>query len=425
MRRYNQRAPFPWSIETALLFLVSLGSSWIDAFVLPPSHSSFSKWQQSNNRGLSSSSKETLDSAQIQWDLFQKHHIGNFKGIWTTYDYMGDVKLETMASVDSQFLDDNNTTIGVVHNIVQGSVQSDCDTCFDSANVKTIPVAQYTKDNLQQYKVRLGANGMVVGPSLLKSGAMATECVLRYGDARVRVILQHAPVWSQNQGVGPPDGLKVVRVLVSKETVRDQPPTPASEVELSHNQPQQQHETNILFTKPTPPFAWHKQWAGTSWTWGVDSGDRGWSMELDANSDDAWHGSAPVELWNLRQNTVFVQSPRILTNLGVLRVAWLASPSTMLRLEAGVQVLQPLVEDDEVIGFAPPTLATFRCDVLKNVGELEGQPTFVEQSQALESGPVATAAKPLQVREDDSDKTDGKDDSKDSGLDAIRNALQL
>jgi hypothetical protein len=50
----------------------------------------------------SSASMEEGSSAEEdterQWDLFQRHHaIGSWKGIWTSYDYLGDVVDTTVA----------------------------------------------------------------------------------------------------------------------------------------------------------------------------------------------------------------------------------------------------------------------------------------------------------------------------------------
>lgn len=82
---------------------------------------------------------------------------------------MGDVVLESIASVDLQQTDEER--IDVSHTIVQGATRSNCATCFDSMDSKTIPVASYVPDNLLNRKVKLGSNGMVIGPSLLRSGA--------------------------------------------------------------------------------------------------------------------------------------------------------------------------------------------------------------------------------------------------------------
>lgn len=118
------------------------------------------------------------NESMIQWELFQKYHAkGSWKGTWTTYDYLGDVQLETIASVNYEH--DNDNTIRQSHTIVVGATQSDCETCFDSMETKDMPVATYTPNDMK--KSRLGACGMVNGPSLLRNGASTSDplCMLR------------------------------------------------------------------------------------------------------------------------------------------------------------------------------------------------------------------------------------------------------
>lgn len=212
------------------------------------------------------------EDAQVQWDLFRKHHaLGSWRGTWNTHNYMGDVIDSTVASVDLD-LDPSGTSCAQTHKIVAGSVQSDCETCFDSDDVKSFPVAQYSLGNIGRN--RLASVGMVIGPSLLRSGAMSTELILRHGDGRVRVVFQHAPVWEAGVEPGscPPQGLKLFRTMVSREALRSGPPTASAE-EADPPKP-----GNPKFFRGVPPFHWHKRWAGTSWTWGPTTGDRGWSI---------------------------------------------------------------------------------------------------------------------------------------------------
>lgn len=144
-------------------------------------------------RLASSSIPSEANDAALQWELFNKHHAkGSWKGLWTTYDFIGDVIDETVASVD---LISKGEAIEHTHTIVVGAKRSDCATCFDSMETKTLPVAKYTPSDLK--KSRLAACSMVCGPTVLRSGAMSTELVLNHGDGRVRVIFQHAPVWEQ------------------------------------------------------------------------------------------------------------------------------------------------------------------------------------------------------------------------------------
>lgn len=250
---------------------------------------------------------------------------------------------------------------------------------------------------------------MVVGPSVLKSGAMSTELVLRHGDGRVRVTFQHAPVWERGiePGSCPPQGLKLFRAVVSKEKLRPvaedtegtiQGPPTADEEKSSPPKP-----GNPRFFRPIPPFKWHAKWAGTSWTWGPQTGDRGWAIE-EVDEADAWHGRPMGDAtgtWSLRlPGGVLIQCPRVIVGgmAGICRLAWLpedeGEPGTvedgntakLLRIEASVSALEPIISDEDenmMVGFYPPSLGSLRTDVLEKVGELEGA-SMEERAQAAE-----------------------------------------
>lgn len=336
------------------------------------------------------------DNPDLQWSLFKKYHaLGSWKGVWTSYDYIGDVLDETIASVDLDLLQDGQTA-SQNHIIVIGARRSDCTTCYDSMETKEIPVANYTRDTLLAKRVRLAANSMVIGPSLLRSGVMATEIIVAQGDARVRVIFQHAPSWERGiePGSCPPQALKLARTMISREVLRGAPPTAETE---ALEQPG--HKGNPVFYRPVPPYSWHKKWVGTSWTWGPMTGNRGWSLEeLDAGDD--WHGYAPPHAWNLRlPGGIFLQAPRVITGgeVGLCRVAWLPNDDTLLRVEAGVTALQPtFADDDRLVGFEPPSLSSLRCDVLSNAGDLEVKPLYLDATETP-TAPLASV-KPEEER---------------------------
>ena len=261
--------------------------------------------------------------------------------------------------------------------------------------------------------------------------SVATELVLAHGDGRVRVIFQHAPVWEKGvqAGTGPPQGLKLFRCLVSREALRDSPPTAKQE---ANNPPT---EGNPIFHRPVPPPDWHKKWSGTSWTWGPEAGNRGWSLE-ELEQDDAWQANMPPELWNIRlPGGLFLQTPRVIAGAqtGMLRMAWMPRPENLLRLEVGVLVLQPVAlpdDGDNVEILAPPSLVSYRCDVLQKVGDLDGMPSFVEQmrQEELEKQQKipSTAAKTIQMRETrTATENDQHSNDDDSDLKAIQSALQL
>lgn len=338
---------------------------------------------------LHSSNAEEIEAGEydrIQWELFQKHHArGSWRGTWDSYDYIGDVIDSTVASV---VLEESQQQPGVVtqtHEIVTGETKSDCPTCFDSTNIHTLPVAQYTSGALRRQ--RLGSVGLINGPTVLRSGAMSTELALVHGDGRLRVIFYHAPVWEKGvePNTCPPQGLKVYRATVCREALRPLPPT------RSNEQDQPPTEGNPTFNRPVPPFAWHANWSGTSWTWGETRGDEGWKLD-EMDELDSWHGRPTgdtANTWNLRlPGGVLIQCPRIIRAsegsdedgglngmAELMRVAWLPTNDRLLRLEASVLAMdRPILDpnDGAIVGFQPPRLGSLRTDVVRKVGELEG-----------------------------------------------------
>ncbi len=384
------------------------------------------------------------EEEDLQWELFLKNQArGQWRGTWTSYNFMGDVIDTTTASVNL-IHDQVSDTVTHTHDIVVGSTQSDCETCFDSSDIRTIPVATYSKGAMAKY--RCASVGMSCGPSLTRSGSMSTELILSNEDSRLRVIYQHAPVWEKGiePGSCPPQGLKLYRVMVSKETLHD----------TDKEQPGQ----NNLFMKSVPPFMWHKKWAGTAWTWGTQTGDRGWSIE-DLEEADAWHGRPTgdtSDIWSLRLNRggILLQCPKVITSgfAGICRLAWLPEnseenggngiDSKLLRMEASVMALEPIIdeEQDVMLGFYPPTLGSLRCDTFAKIGELENT-SMLEKLRNLgelddgDDGDDGKTMEPNDVEEksteavrSQSSKGASKKESiekKDSGLDDIRNALKL
>ena len=359
---------------------------------------------------LSKSDEDTIDSTlemedvKRQWDLFKENHVnknGRWRGTWNTYDYMGDEIDSTLASVvlkhDDDDGDDDESTesISHTHEIITGITSADCNTCFDSTQSRTIPIGKYMYDtksnesNLSQRKMRLASVGMSVGPTLLRSGVMSTELILRHGDSRLRVIYMHGPAWEKNVEPGscPPMGLKLFRTLVSRESmISDNRPFPGPTAENERDNPPL--EGNPQFFRPVPPFQWHAKWKGSSWTYGEQSGDKGWAIE-EMDDQDSWHGRPTGDnenVWSLRlPGGILLQCPRIVypDEVGICRLAWMPEGErgphmlgSLLRLEAGITALQPIVAgddeyNDQVIGFHPPALVNLRCDTLRKVGELE------------------------------------------------------
>lgn len=449
-----------------------------------PTANSFTSWTSSTSPSSSSPSELFISTSEnngvpgqppklsqeeeeeMQWNLFLKNHArGQWRGTWTTYNFMGDVIDNTMASVN--LLHDPITNIvSHTHDVVVGSTQSDCETCFDSSDVRTIPVANYSKGRMAKY--RCASIGMSCGPSITKSGSMSTELILSHEDtkSRLRVVYQHAPVWEKGvePGSRPPDALKLYRVMVAKETLfdADEP----KEAVQSDDDSNKKKSGSDPFQKAVPPFQWHKKWAGTAWTWGSQTGDRGWSI-AELEEADAWHGRPTgdnADVWSLRLNKggILLQCPRIIQSgfAGICRVAWLPEvseenggkgvDSKLLRMEASVMALEPIIdeEQDVMLGFYPPSLGSLRCDTFAKIGELEDasimdklrsmgeldskDATINPKREEIHQMSPPTKAKVESTTKKDSvtEKSNSSPKSKttnekDSDIDDIRNALKL
>merc|ERR1719437_123363 len=96
---------FLWVALTAVTYISWKQSAFVQGFVndnLPQTRSA----STSSSLLLSSPGQEVEDDPAIQWELFNKHHAkGSWKGVWTSYDYIGDVIDETVASVDLNKMD--------------------------------------------------------------------------------------------------------------------------------------------------------------------------------------------------------------------------------------------------------------------------------------------------------------------------------
>ena len=83
---------------------------------------------------------------------------------------------------------------------------------------------------------------------------------------------------------------------------------------------------------------------------------------------------------------------------GICRLAWMpeddgvagtiedGNTAKLLRIEASVSALEPVISDDDadmMVGFYPPSLGSLRTDILEKVGELEGA-SLEEREQAAE-----------------------------------------
>jgi hypothetical protein len=174
------------------------------------------KMMRENNEGIDDSSMDKKDNLilkdNIQWQLFLKHHarydkqveksefMTSWVGKWTTYDYVGDIVLETRpASVNYSCRigqsSNNIGTVDVTHAISYESTTSECDTCFDDPNkVRTIPITTFTQENISNNN-KLGACAMVTGPSFIRSSGTSKSIMSgpkqHYVALSVFIIFQH------------------------------------------------------------------------------------------------------------------------------------------------------------------------------------------------------------------------------------------
>jgi hypothetical protein len=177
-----------------------------------------------------------------------------------------------------------------------------------------------------------------------------------------------------------------------------------------------------------------------------------------------------MDVWAMRlQGGILLQCPRIITSgrVGLCRLAWLPEvdkddaqaqektstsgvdkSAKLLRVEASILALEPVIdeENDVMLGFYPPELASLRCDVLQKYGELENVSIIEKLRNMGELGNSGTGELNPLLDDDDGDDNykspnggpeqkdknddvrggdnDPIDDDTDQGR-AIRNALQL
>eukprot|EP00970_Alexandrium_tamarense_P013366 scaffold3356_cov246-Alexandrium_tamarense.AAC.3 len=166
--------------------------------------------------------------------------------------------------------------------------------------------------------------------------------------------------------------------------------------------------------RPVPPFAWHMKWAGTSWTWGPQSGGRGWAIQ-EMDEADSWYGRPmgdTTSVWSLRlPSGVMIQRPRVVIGgvAGLCRLAWLPedegevgtvddeNKAKLPRVEASVMALEPIISDDDddmIVGFYPPKGFVWcevedRADAAASVASREtAKPLEENPSSGRTSAPV-------------------------------------
>lgn len=122
------------------------------------SSSSSSSGGSTTNDGTEVDKLPRPNEKEVQWDLFCRYHAKgsstSWRGNWITYNYLGDVEDSSLASVVYEKQQDgNDVRVTQLHQIVTDATQSTCSTCFDSENVHTFPVAQYTPQSLRRLRL--------------------------------------------------------------------------------------------------------------------------------------------------------------------------------------------------------------------------------------------------------------------------------
>ena len=84
---------------------------------------------------------------------------------------MGDVEQQSNLAVEV-YEDMPANTINIDHYLTINQIQSYCETCHDSVEAKTMPVARLQQGSLRRHTV--AGSGHVNGPNVLRSGSMST-----------------------------------------------------------------------------------------------------------------------------------------------------------------------------------------------------------------------------------------------------------
>jgi len=195
--------------------------------------------------------------------------------------------------------------------VMVASIGSDCEKCFDSSEARVMPLGAVSKES-GLGRITVVGPSLVTGPSVLrKSGAMSTEVGLRYGDGRVVVVFQHAPAWARDNptpGQGPPDALDLFRVIVRREALRDEAPSPAYEAKVSKAAAEKASSAEeaatieaadgVKFWRGVPPYKWAQEddglvWQGSTYSWEQAVGDDG-SHSASDTTNKANGGGAKV-----------------------------------------------------------------------------------------------------------------------------------
>ncbi len=112
-----------------------------------PSRPSFRKCVRDDSKAPMSMSISNSAAVQDNWNQFVSQCSGSWNSLWSTYNWIGDMEDETIATVE---LLKSGDTITHNHIIPLSSTTSSCERCQDSFETRTIPVAQYSPGNLRR-----------------------------------------------------------------------------------------------------------------------------------------------------------------------------------------------------------------------------------------------------------------------------------
>jgi hypothetical protein len=251
---------------------------------------------------------------------------------------------------------------------------------------REIPVGTYRAGALGR-QVCAGA-GMCSGPSLLRSGLMSTELILRHGASRLRVTLQHAPAEPAEGSELDAPALLCYRCVVSRERCDGSLGAPTREIEAKRwddvERPADGDDTH--FWRGVNPWAWRRIWGGDA---AVATGRESLQRFLldEVEPDDLWHefmrtGEASYNL--VLPGGIRIQAPQVVQSSvpAPMRVAWMPNGDELLRAEAVVVALEPTDDDRR---FLPPKLVTFRADALVNKGAKPTDPTYVDPPEEFDN----------------------------------------
>ena len=318
------------------------------------------------------------DWTDSQWSMYASQS-GRWEGVWTTFNDQG---IETMSHEgvwDVQLVPcpDGSEGDAAVHKLEVPS---------PSGAPREIPVGTYRAGALGR-QVCAGA-GMCSGPSLLRSGLMSTELILRHGASRLRVTLQHAPAEPAEGSELDAPALLCYRCVVSRERCDGSLGAPTREIEAKRwddvERPADGDDTH--FWRGVNPWAWRRIWGGDA---AVATGRESLQRFLldEVEPDDSWHefmrtGEASYNL--VLPGGIRIQAPQVVRSSvpAPMRVAWMPNGDELLRAEAVVVALEPTDDDRR---FLPPKLVTFRADALVNKGAKPTDPTYVDPPEEFDN----------------------------------------